>query len=104
MSNPSPEETAEANHAAYNCCRIVRLSSGRFAVFSPHSNDDGISLMAIGTADEVSLAVLSVEECDAQWELHHARDRNRFANMLGALGLTSGAPAPQGPIGIRRRV
>jgi hypothetical protein len=81
------EDELEANHAAYNCCRIVRLSSGRFAVFSPWTNDDGIGLVALGTWAECERAVLSVEECSAAWEHAHALEQSRRQTLAQIIGV-----------------
>ena len=56
-------ETAEASAIRYNISRIVRLSTGRFAVFSPWTNDDGIDLLAIGTLAEIEPMILTAAEC-----------------------------------------
>jgi hypothetical protein len=59
------EERLEAASIKYNVARVVRLSSGRFALFTPFSLADGLALTAIGTLDEIGPLIPTAEQCSA---------------------------------------
>lgn len=52
----------EAESIKYNVARIVRLSSGRFALFA-HCTSEGIDLVGIGTIAELESLIPSADEC-----------------------------------------
>jgi hypothetical protein len=92
------EEELEARGAKYNCDRIVRLASGRFALFAAWSQDDGISLITIGTLEELAPMIHTTEEIDAHNpttlpafdpdELAYAsKGKGTVMDLIGLLGL-----------------
>jgi hypothetical protein len=52
----------EALSTRYNVARIVRLTSGAFALFS-HQRPSGMDLLAIGTLAEIEPLIPSAEQC-----------------------------------------
>lgn len=89
---PTDDERLEALHVRYNCGRIVRLSSGRFAIFSPWTNNDGIDLITIGDLASLENLIPTEAEC-IEWtrELHKPID---LAAMLGIAKPTQPPPPP----------
>lgn len=58
------DEELEARSGKYNCDRIIRLSTGRFALFSPWSNREGIPLVVIGELEELGPLIHSTNQID----------------------------------------
>jgi len=52
----------EAHSVKYNVARIVRLSSGAFALFS-HYREGAIDLIKVGTIEEIANYIPSANEC-----------------------------------------
>lgn len=52
----------EAESIKYNVARIVRLSSGRFALLS-HYQGGMLNLLKIGTLEEVATFIPTADEC-----------------------------------------
>ncbi len=74
------DDEEEAKNAKYNCCRIVLLTSGAFALFMPFSNDEGMPLEHVGTIEEIIPKILTAAECDTFHERAQARqDKLRFS-------------------------
>lgn len=87
------DDEQEAESIKYNVARIVRLSSGNFALFSAFDNDDGIRLIHIGdlnslepfipTAAECEVAIRSIRDSETVTDLTEGH------NLLQALGLAT---------------
>lgn len=56
------DDEQEATSIKYNVARIVKLSTGRFALFHPFDNDRGMPLRTIGTIEELAPLIPSSEE------------------------------------------
>ncbi len=52
----------EAESVKYNVARVVRLSSGRFALFS-HYRASALDLIKVGTIEEIAPHIPSADEC-----------------------------------------
>lgn len=83
------DDEQEALSVKYNVCRIVRLTSGNFALFMPFSNDEGLPLEHIGPIEEIVSKILSAE----QVECYHAKWRSREA----ARQVEASRPRPSRP-------
>ncbi len=86
----TPDEQ-EALSIKYNVARIVRLSSGNYALFAPWHNDEGMPIIHIGTlADMEGLIPTFAEVTD--WlsvDNHRAEyDEVKATGLLARLGLT----------------
>lgn len=88
-------ESHEASAIRYNISRIVRLSTGRFAIFSPWTNDDGINLLHIGTLAEIEPFILSADECRDWTEC--LTKPTEGPTLLEQLGLSKPKPAKPFP-------
>lgn len=88
------DDEQEAESIKYNVARIVRLSSGAFALFSPFDNDDGIRLITIGELGDIEPYIPTVEQCEVSIraikdaESMTATDLAQGRTLLEALGLT----------------
>lgn len=60
------EELNEAGSIAYNVARIVRLSTGRFALYRHFENGSGIPIIAIGTIKELEPHIPTEALCSMQ--------------------------------------
>lgn len=115
MDRPIPEGTGEAGSALtddqleamsikYNIARIVRLSSGNFALFSPFDNDDGLQLVHVGDWESIHDFVPTAEECVVHIRNIHdagsmaASDIRQGRNLLELIGLAT----PKEPL--KRRI
>jgi hypothetical protein len=81
------DEEIEAANTKYWTSGIVRLSSGRYAIFDPFSNEDGMPLRAIGTLAEIEQFIP-----DARDVYEYARQQNAAKDesprdLLISLGL-----------------
>lgn len=52
----------EAQSIKWNTARIVRLSSGKFALFSPF-NEGAIDLISVGTIEEIAGLIPTYDQC-----------------------------------------
>lgn len=94
------DDEQEAQSIKYNVARIVKLSSGNFALFAPFDNDDGIRLITIGALDDLEPHIPTAEECTTN--VQGIRDNESVTkadlvqgrNLLSALGLVK----PEEPI------
>lgn len=93
------DDEIEAASGKYNCCRIMRLSSGNFAVFAPYSADDGIDLIYLGDFSGAQAAILTAEQVDAAASRAHIAETGRLAGIMALVG----AQAPPQTLGIVRR-
>ncbi len=59
------DDMQEALSIRYNTARIVRLSSGAFALFAPWTNADGMPIIHIGTLTDLTDLIPSANECAA---------------------------------------
>lgn len=98
------DDEIEAANAKYNCARIMRLSSGNFALYSPFSNENGLQLLGIGTLEELADKIPTAEECLAyavgyaiENRKPKAKDLAEGKSLLEELGLLK----PETPL-IRR--
>lgn len=57
------DDEIEARTVKYNVSRIAKLSSGKFALFTPFSNDEGIKVVHIGTLEELQHLIPTADEC-----------------------------------------
>lgn len=57
----------EAQNIKWNTARIVRLSSGNYALLSPF-NEGAIDLIKVGTLEEIAGAIPTYDECVAYCE------------------------------------
>lgn len=94
----TPDEIEAAN-AKYNCCRIVRLSSGNVAIFAPYSADDGIDLLYLGPFSGAANAILTAEQVDTAAYRAHQSEVGRLDGIMALIG----AQAPPQTLGIVRR-
>lgn len=96
-----PDEQ-EALSIAYITARIVRLSSGNYALFAPWANGKGMPLIHIGDLASLSSLIPSTDELSLWHEeitLDHSRQTSTSGNsLLAALGL--GKPSQP----LRRRI
>lgn len=78
----------EAESVKYNVARIVRLSSGRFALFS-HYRAGALDLIAVGTIEEIADYIPSADECSFTVERTNATSKvGRISKLdLADLGL-----------------
>ena len=87
------DDELEAQTCKYNTSRIVRLSSGLFALFHPWDNDLGMPLAAIGTLAEIASQIPSVEEVQAHAaSLVGEHDRSAGQSLLSQLGFNLSPP------------
>ena len=63
----NPDEQ-EALSIKYNVARIVRLSSGRYALFNPWTNSSGLTLAAIGSLEELTDLIPTEQQCTEHWQ------------------------------------
>ncbi len=56
------EDEQEAQSIKWNVARIVRLSSGAFALFS-HYRENTLDLIKIGTIEELATHIPTADEC-----------------------------------------
>lgn len=56
----------EAQSVKWNVARIVRLSSGRFALLT-HYNEGALNLIKVGTLEEIANYIPSASECEADY-------------------------------------
>lgn len=85
------DEHLEALNSKYNIARIVRLSTGRFALFDTFANADGIPLLGIGTLDQLAGLIPTASECAERLVTEPTPRGHELLSMLG-LGQPS-APA-----------
>lgn len=57
------DDEQEAGSIVYNTARIVRLTSGNFALFHPFRNGQGMPIAIIGSIEEVHKHIPSYDEC-----------------------------------------
>lgn len=62
MEDDRSRDRLEAESVKYNVARIVRLSSGRFALFS-HYRAGALDLITVGTIEEIVDHIPSADEC-----------------------------------------
>lgn len=94
----TPDEFEIAN-AKYNCCRILRLSSGNVAILAPYSADDGMALLYCGPFSGAENAIMTAEQVDAAASRAHKAEVGRFAGIMALIG----AQAPPQTLGLIRR-
>lgn len=99
----TPDEL-EARSIKYNIARIVRLSSGNFALFDPWTNE-GLYPLHIGTIEEIAPLIPTsnevIEYLADNHESRHASIGSGGSDLLVALGLSRPQPLAEP---IRRRV
>ena len=64
MEDDRMRDRLEAESVKYNVARIVRLSSGRFALFS-HYRAGTLGLIKVGTIEEIADHIPSAGDCAA---------------------------------------
>ena|SRR6266576_3192245 len=62
LAHDRDADLLEAESVKYNVARIVRLSSGRFALFS-HHRAGALDLVKVGTIEEIADLVPTAEQC-----------------------------------------
>lgn len=90
------DDEIEAASLKYNCARIVRLSSGNFALFYPWSNSAGMPLVGIGSLDNLAALIPSADEVISFCE-ETAHDRSDYdvvkaKSLLQSLGFKPKPP------------
>lgn len=61
VNNRTADEL-EAESVKYNIARIVRLTSGAFALFT-HYHSSALSLIKVGTIEEIAPHIPTAEQC-----------------------------------------
>jgi len=80
------DDELEAGSVKYNVARIVRLSSGRFALFS-HYRAGALDLIKVGTIEEIAPHIPSADAC-SYTEPRPAREKSKLTTLdLADLGL-----------------
>lgn len=91
----SPDEL-EASSIKYNTARIVRLTSGNYALFAPWSNAEGMPIVTIGSlsdlADYIPTADEIVEWCNSFADDRATYDEAKAKSLLETLGLVKPKP------------
>jgi len=59
------DDMQEALSIKYNSSRILRLSSGTYALFAPWTNAEGMPMIHIGTLAELADLIPSANECES---------------------------------------
>jgi hypothetical protein len=70
------KDEQEALSIKYNVARIVRLTSGNYALFAPWSNADGMPLITIGPIEDLLEFIPSSTEV-AEW----CRDNTTYTHF-----------------------
>jgi hypothetical protein len=82
------DEELQAASCKYNCDRIIRLPSGRFALYAHWDNEEGIPFKAIGTLEEIGPMIASVDEIENHYaKIIAERSKNKGNELLAKLGL-----------------
>jgi hypothetical protein len=81
------DEEIEAANTKYWTSGIVRLSSGRYAIFDPFTNDDGMPLRAIGTLAELEPLIPLASDVQLYARQQKAVEREAPRDLLISLGL-----------------
>lgn len=79
----------EAANAKHNCCRIVRLSCGNYALFDPWSQE-GMELIVIGSLAELEPHILDFEQVSAFAQdalASEGRSNGSGRSLLAEIGL-----------------
>lgn len=71
----------EACSIKYNVARIVRLSSGNFALFLPWTNEEGMPLIEIGSLEDIATKIPTASGCDAYVSALRPKTRIKHATM-----------------------
>lgn len=84
------DDMQEALSIRYNTSRIVRLTSGNYALFAPWTNAEGMPVVHIGSLSDMADLIPTAIEC-AEWvdsitPVHEARESK--INLAQALGIT----------------
>lgn len=89
QSNPVNHRSAdelEAESVKYNIARVVRLTSGAFALFT-HHREGAIDLIKVGTIEEIAPHIPTAEQCSAPRSSNQARKQSSVSNLLADIGL-----------------
>lgn len=94
LPNDRGSDYYEAQNIKWNCARIVRLSSGNYAVLSPYDGS-AIDLIKVGTLEEVAAYIPSYEEIVAWLDTKRPRQpppkasaKGTTADLMADIGLT----------------
>lgn len=80
------EDEQEAHSIKWNVARIVKLTSGAFALFA-HYQDGGLPLIQIGTLAELESFIPTAEECSYEYSPPERKAGKQTFLDLADLGL-----------------
>lgn len=86
LEDDRSSDLLEAQSIKYNVARIVRLSSGRFALFS-HYRAGALDIIKMGTIEEIVDHIPTAEQCEPEPRVVRAPTKKDVSDLLADLGL-----------------
>lgn len=77
----------EAESIKWNVARIVRLSSGRFALLT-HYHAGALDIIKVGTIEEIIDHIPTAGQCVTEYKAPKASGKANLSDLLADIGLT----------------
>lgn len=88
LENDRIADELEAHSIKWNVARIVRLSSGRFALLT-HYHAGALDIIKVGTIEEIVDHIPTPEQCVTEYKPRRgAKDKSNLDELLADIGLT----------------
>lgn len=88
LENDRSADILETHSIKWNVARIVRLSSGRFALLT-HYRAGALDIIKVGTIEEITPYIPSVEQCVPDYEPRPGKlNKANLDDLLADIGLT----------------